>query len=244
MRRLVAHRGWSGRAPENTMAAIMMALGNDTVEAIELDVHLSKDGVPVVIHDFTLERTTDGSGLVGDHTVEELQQLDAGYWFNGRFAYERIPTLEDVLLLAKGRKRLLVELKQKAGYYAGLEENVVELIQRHGMTEEVLVISFDHMSLQQVKALDPSIAVGPLFLGLPTLIAEQVRQVRASYIGMHHEFLTKEIVEAVQPLGIELGVWTVDTAEDQERLKNLSDSLVITTNHPERLVTQQEKVGV
>ena len=205
------------------MAAFMMALGNDTVEAIELDVHLSKDGVPVVIHDFTLERTTDGSGLVGDHTVKELQQLDAGCWFNGRFAYERIPTLEDVLLLAKGRKRLLVELKQKAGYYNGLEEKVVELIQRHGMTEEVLIISFDHISLQQVKALDPSIAVGPIFLGLPTLIAEQIRQVEASYIGIHHEFLSKELIEAAQPLGIGLGVWTGDNAQGLERRNRASD---------------------
>ncbi|MGV2720137.1 UNVERIFIED_CONTAM: glycerophosphodiester phosphodiesterase family protein, partial [Klebsiella pneumoniae] len=78
----MAHRGWSGKAPENTMAAIQLALAEPAIQAMEIDVQLTRDGVPVLIHDFTLERTTNGSGLVKDHTLEELRQLDAGKWFD------------------------------------------------------------------------------------------------------------------------------------------------------------------
>ncbi|WP_051330968.1 glycerophosphodiester phosphodiesterase family protein [Aneurinibacillus terranovensis] len=93
----IAHRGWSGRAPENTLAAIKKAIYHPAIDGIEIDVQMSLDGVPVVIHDYTLERTTTGTGYVGSYTLTELKKLDAGTWFSSSFAGETIPTLEEVL---------------------------------------------------------------------------------------------------------------------------------------------------
>lgn len=244
MAKLVAHRGWSGLAPENTMSAFSKALNHPDIDAIELDVHLSKDGVPVVIHDFTLDRTTSGEGFVSDYTVDELRQLDAGEWFDAQFVNERIPLLEEVLVQAKGKKRVLVELKQKGNWYEGLEQAVVDLIQRNDMCQEVLVISFDHKALQKVKELDKSISIGLVFFGSTMLVGEQVRYAKASYVGMHHEFVTQAIIDEVQGLGIEMGVWTVDEEYSIERLIKMSDHLTITTNHPERFPVRENLMRV
>ncbi|WP_267901414.1 glycerophosphodiester phosphodiesterase [Cohnella faecalis] len=107
----VAHRGWSGAAPENTMAAFEMALREPNVNWMELDVHLSQDEVPVVIHDGTLKRTTNGKGKVMECTAEQLGKLDAGSWFSSSYAGEGVPTLAQVLELAAGRCNLNIELK-------------------------------------------------------------------------------------------------------------------------------------
>src|SRR5690554_7738935 len=110
---VVAHRGWSGAAPENTMAAFRLAMLDLRISWIELDVQLSKDGVPVVIHDYKLRRTTGALGAVKDYTYEQLSKLDNGSWFSPEFSSERIPTLEQVLKEAKGRIHLNIELKTK-----------------------------------------------------------------------------------------------------------------------------------
>ncbi|NBD25660.1 glycerophosphodiester phosphodiesterase [Paenibacillus glycinis] len=233
---IVAHRGCSGVAPENTMAAFKLALGEPDIAIIELDVHLSKDGVPVVIHDHTLDRTTNGSGLVQAYTLEELRQLDAGGKFAPEFAAERIPTLEDVLELAKGRCKLHVELKMLANEYAGIEEKVVSLIQRHGMQDEVVLSSFNHDSMKRAYGLDPSIATGLIFLGKPTLLAEQLRYTGATSVSMHYAFMTPELAEEMAVLGIDLGVWTVDEPEVLARIIKAYPGMRITTNYPDRVL--------
>ncbi|MFD1929827.1 glycerophosphodiester phosphodiesterase [Sporosarcina siberiensis] len=236
MLKAVAHRGWSGKAPENTIAAFSLAIEDTSIYAIELDVHLSKDGVPVVIHDYTLERTTNGKGLVSEYTVEELRTLDVGRWFDESFSNEKIPLLEEVLKLAKGKTKVFIELKQKARFYKDIEVKVVELIQQLEMQQEVLVISFDHPSLMKMKELDSTIQIGLVYLGVTTLQAEQIQHTSASYIGLHHEFITKEFVDSLKDVDVLVGAWTVNDADAILKLGKISSDLIITTNYPDLVV--------
>ncbi|NBC70208.1 glycerophosphodiester phosphodiesterase [Paenibacillus sacheonensis] len=233
---IVAHRGCSGAAPENTMAAFKLALSEPDIAMIELDVHLSKDGVPVVIHDHTLDRTTNGSGPVAAYTLEELRQWDAGSKFAAAFADERIPTLEEVLELAKGRCTLHVELKMLANEYAGIEEKIISLVQRHGMQKEVVLSSFNHDSMKRAHEIDPSIATGLIFLGKPTLLAEQLRYTGATCLSMHYAFVTPELFDEMTGLGIDIGVWTVDEPDTLARMMRDYPGMRITTNYPDRVL--------
>jgi glycerophosphoryl diester phosphodiesterase len=137
----IAHRGCSSAAPENTMAAFQKAIELG-VEGIELDVHQSKDGELVVIHDATLSRTTSGRGYVNDLNWSELQQLDAGSWFEVEYASERLPKLEDVLNLLKGRSTVFIEIKQGRKPYPGIEERVMACIEKLNMQQHVFIHSF------------------------------------------------------------------------------------------------------
>lgn len=159
---LIGHRGARGYAPENTLPSFEkgLALGANIVE---LDIHLSRDGHIVVIHDFTVDRTTDGIGLVNDLSLNEIKRLDAGSWFGSKFAGVQIPTLAEVLSWAKGRAWLLIEVKSDWITYPGIESLLVELLRRHDMIGEVVVISFDHMCLNRVKAEEPAVATGALY---------------------------------------------------------------------------------
>lgn len=162
---LVAHRGASGLAPENTMAAFELAVQGGA-DIIELDVRLSADGHVVVIHDDRLQRTTNGRGAVVSTALAELQTLDAGTWFDPRFANETIPTLAQVLTWARGPDppmTLMIELKGDSQTLAcGLVEKSVQLIAEREMREDVMLISFYHPCLTQAKAVAPDIATGTI----------------------------------------------------------------------------------
>jgi glycerophosphoryl diester phosphodiesterase len=236
MIRIVSHRGWSGKAPENTLAAMELALAEPAIDMIEFDVHLSKDGVPVIIHDHTLDRTTNGKGAVKEHTLEQLRQFDAGAWFSPEFAGERIPTLEEVLQLTKGRCKLAVELKTKAGNYPGIEEIVIQLVRRHGMEEQAVLSSFDHDSMKIAKQVDASIATNLIFHGKPTLIMEQLRYTGASGFSISHNFASPAFVNEMLDQGIDVGLWTVDDPETLQQIVSAHPNVRITTNHPDRLI--------
>mgnify|MGYP002624266873 FL=1 len=124
----VAHRGFSGIAPENTMAAVQLAMEQEDVHWIEVDVQCSKDGVPLLIHDFTLNRTTNGKGPVKDKTWAELQTLDAGSWKSTAYRGERLPSLDEFLDAVAGRLRVNLEIKTEGNMYPGLEEKVVAAV--------------------------------------------------------------------------------------------------------------------
>ena len=240
---IVAHRGFSAVAPENTMAAFKLVLNEPDIKFIELDIHLSKDGVPVVIHDHTLDRTTSGTGPVVEHTLEELRQLDAGSTFAPEFAAERIPTLEEVLELTKGRCKLHVELKMLGNEYEGIEEKVITLIHQHGMQDEVVLSSFNHDSMKRAHEIDGSIPTCLIFLGKPTLLAEQLRYTGATGVSMHYAFVTRELVDEMAGLGIDLGVWTVDQPEVLARIIEAYPGMRITTNYPDRALRIVREAG-
>ncbi|RLC84754.1 MAG: hypothetical protein DRI37_08730 [Chloroflexi bacterium] len=160
---LVGHRGACAVTPGNTMASFQRAL-DDGADLIEMDVRLTADGHVVVRHDRLVDRTSDGSGPVAEMTLEAVKRLDAGSWFDPRFAGERVPTLAEVLTWARGKIGLFLELKYDPydGFNPALAPAVVDCVSRHDMVEQVLLISYSDRGLAHAKSLLPEIATGPM----------------------------------------------------------------------------------
>src|SRR5690554_5799160 len=162
---VIAHRGASAFYPENTMFAFKAAHEMGAA-MIELDITLSKDGIPVIIHDEKLNRTTNGKGKVSDFTLEELKKLDAGSWFHPKFSEEKIPTLEEVLEFAQNRIALNIEIKPEAVSLSpkeGVEEKSLELVKKYGMEKHVLFSSFHYGAVKKFRSLDAHIPTAILY---------------------------------------------------------------------------------
>ncbi|MBN1955403.1 MAG: glycerophosphodiester phosphodiesterase [Anaerolineae bacterium] len=234
----VAHRGASGSAPQNTLAAFRRAveLGAD---GVELDVHLSADGVPVVIHDFAVENTTDGSGRVADLPLAALQELDAGAWFDATFSGERIPTLEQVLDDAGPRLLVNVELKALDGVDRGLEAVVAAVVERRGVPERLLFSSFEPQALCRMQRLAPHIPrallYGPAPLSILTFLrARRRRELKLAGVSPHWSLLRPAAVRRAHARGRRVTAWTVDEPQRMRRLVAWGVDAII-TNYPDRL---------
>ncbi|HEY3377327.1 MAG TPA: glycerophosphodiester phosphodiesterase family protein [Armatimonadota bacterium] len=213
----IAHRGYSAIAPENTLAAFRSALA-EHADGVEFDVHLSADGIPVVIHDPVLGRTTNGTGEVRAHTVAQLQALDAGSWKSPEFAGERIPLLKDTLALLRGRTIPYIELKAP-----GTAGPMVALLQELAMSEQVVVMSFDEGLLQEVIALDPQIHVRLLVGTDNSEHPEDAWRTAAQRVGTMHlsiieQALTPARVKLLHVEGYDIFAWTVDKTERMQEL--------------------------
>jgi glycerophosphoryl diester phosphodiesterase len=161
----IAHRGASGVAPENTIAAIEAAIDMGA-DMIALDVHVTKDGHVVVFHDLKLNRTTNGTGFIHDFTLEELQQLDAGSWFDSKFAGEKIPTLNEALQHINGRVECVIELKTKGGiFYQGFSKIVVDIIVANKGLSWCYLESYDEKYLDEAFAHNPSVQIKQILIG-------------------------------------------------------------------------------
>lgn len=163
MSEIFAHRGSAGTHPENTLAAYLEAerVGAD---GLEIDVHFTKDHQLAVIHDATVDRTTNGSGKVRDHTLTELQKLDAGSWFSSAFHEERILSLEEVLAWMQGNQLMLnIELKYAALDYIDFEEKVIQAVEDYDLVDRVILSSFNHEALKKVNEINPQIECGILY---------------------------------------------------------------------------------
>jgi glycerophosphoryl diester phosphodiesterase len=226
----IAHRGASAAAPPNTLAAFEKAveLGAD---GVEFDVHLSADGVPVVIHDFTVDGATGASGRVADMTLAQLRQLDVGSHFDPAFAGERIPTLEEVLESVGSLLLLNIELKTTSLCGNGLERAVIAQIERHGLGDSVLVSSFNPFSLRRVKRIAPHIPVGLLYapdLPLPLrrawlapIVTHEARHPRYTMVDTRY-------MARARRRGYWVHTWTVDDPEEMRRLIGLDVDGIIT----------------
>lgn len=202
-----AHRGASATAPENTMAAFRAAAAAGA-DGIELDVHLSRDGVPVVIHDETVDRTTDGHGPVAAIPLARLRQLDAGGWFAPTFAGEQVPTLEEVFAWTADRLRLNVEIKAVP---AGLA--VIELLRAYPLAR-VLISSFDHALLERLRLRSPDLPLG--FLVDSRFWRRAVRRAtrcRAESVHPRHDLLSRPLLSACLRHSLAVHCWTVDRPE-------------------------------
>jgi glycerophosphoryl diester phosphodiesterase len=193
---IMGHRGAAALAPENTLLSIATAM-EIGVDAAEIDVHLSKDNELVVIHDATVDRTTNGTGAVSRYTLEEIKRLDAGKG-------ETIPTLQEVIDLIHDKVKLVIELKE-----AGTEEPVVELIKRNGLWENVYVISFWHRLVRTVKEKEGRIKTGVLFVGCP-VDACFAAQARADAFVMKYTFVDKKFVDMAHKEGLTVFIWNID----------------------------------
>lgn len=156
---LIAHRGASAYAPENTLSAVRRAM-EMRAEMVEVDVLLSKDGIPILLHDPSLNRTSSGQGLVTDYTLQELKLLDAGSWFSSEYAGETLPTVEELLALVKGKISVNLEIKTQAltdSLEGGIVQKVVDLVRKHDMRGYVIISSFDPRAIRQLKEYAPEI---------------------------------------------------------------------------------------
>ena len=208
---LGGHRGNPDELPENTLASFRSAIDLG-VDLIELDVHRSEDGGLPVVHDHLLDRTTNGSGFVRDHTMAELKRFDAGSWKDPRFAAERIPSLDEVLALAKGKVGVAIEIKNLPLPYQGIEDAVVQAVRGAGMVGDVVVISFDHRSVKRIAELDPQILTGVLEASRPVDILRVMDDAEADVFCPHWGSIEPETAEELHAAGKLIGVWTVDDA--------------------------------
>lgn len=244
--RKVAHRGGAGLAPENTLAAFSNGLSLEP-DAIELDVHLSRDGELVVIHDPVLDRTTNGRGAVADHTAAELAQLNAAAKYSGPAAVEPqpVPTLDQVLDLAKGRAGVQIEVKVAVdkSRYPGIEAKLVETLRRHDMVGDVVVLSFDFPTLQEVKRIDPAVATCALISTAymrepghsdPEAVAAEIAALGAEYVGINASLLSEPLFAGLTGRGLQVGVWTVNDVKSMREFAAMGVAF-ITSDRPDLL---------
>ena len=235
---IVAHRGWSGHYPENTILSIKKGLNHPIVNMIEMDVQLSRDGVPVIIHDYTLERTTNGTGFVGNHTLLELKKLDAGSWFSNEYNKETIPSLEEVFQAFKPfsnrGKKLNLEIKRGGDFYQGIEKKVVSLIQRYRLENSILITSFNHETIHTFSQVGPDITRGLLIYGVPVLTHELLQYTGSTLLSMSYPYLTSTFIKPLLNQGIQCIAWTVDDPHHMKQIASLDSRIAICTNHPER----------
>jgi len=172
-------------------------------DLIECDVHLSSDGRLVVIHDHTLDRTTNGTGLVKDHTAAELRKLDAGQG-------EKIPLLQEVVELALGKVGLVIEIKQLPYLYPGLEEKLLNMLRQLGAVAECAVVSFNHAAIHELRKLEPKLQLGILEGARPMHPADLLREAGADVYSPHWGATDPEVVKEIHAAGGAVGVWPVD----------------------------------
>jgi glycerophosphoryl diester phosphodiesterase len=211
---VIAHRGDCAHRPENTLASFESALALGA-EFLELDVQLTRDGHPVVLHDGTLDRTTDGHGAVAAVTLAELKRLSAGYArrFGASYVAERVPTLAEVLALARHRARVMIEVKKESVSDQGhaLEAKVLEVVRDAGMAADVVLISFERRALLRFRNLAPEIRRGHLFY---RATAEEVvagaREVATDIVMPEKGMLSDELVAACRSAELRPATWVVD----------------------------------
>ena len=230
-----SHRGATEYAPENTLEAFEMAvkLGAD---GVELDIHLTKDGEIVVIHDERLERTSNGKGFVKDYTLEQLRELDfsRGTAFSGEKRYV-IPTLREVFELIRPTGLTInIELKTNVFRYQGIERKTLEMAARYGMKDRVCYSSFNRLSIEKIHLLDPDSYVGFLYADAFALMPAFARNLGIG--ALHPAFynlLLPDYMKTCRENGIQINAWTIDTLE-QMRICCRSGINAMITNYPDK----------
>ena len=226
--KIFAHRGASADAPENTMAAFRKACDMGA-HGIELDVQMSADGKLVVIHDHTLMRTSNGQGMVNDHTLAELQQLDFGGWFSPAFQGERIATLHEVLsFIAETGMELNIELKTyPMEYDTRIPLCTVDMVQSFDLMDKVILSSFDHRSLMDAKRRDARIQTGLLYSANIINVGDYARKLGAQFIHPHYAYIDQTEIRNCMQNGISVNAWTVDEIAVAEKLREMGVAALI-----------------
>lgn len=231
MCKIFAHRGYSGKYPENTMIAFKKAL-ECGVDGIELDVQLTKDGEVVIIHDETIDRTTTGKGFVVDYTYEELERFDASFKFKD-LGFNKIPTLREYFQLVKDYDIVTnVELKTGINEYLGIEEKVWELIKEYNLEEKVIISSFNHFSVMRMKDIAPQLKYG--FLSEDWII-DAGKYTHSYGVQCYHprfNNLVPDVIKELKKYNLEINTWTVNLEEDMRYLYSNNIDVII-TNYPE-----------
>lgn len=219
---LTGHRGAAKLEPENTLLSIQTAIDLG-VDQIEIDVHLTRDQHLVVIHDATVDRTTDGQGAIADFTLAEVRRLDAGKG-------ERIPTLQEVIDLVRGKVILQIELKGP-----DTTEPVIQTVEQNGMGNEVLLTSFVHDRLREARQLNPNLRLGALWADPPPDACEQAVDMGAEAIHIQHLNIAPQLVGEAHAHGLKIRAWNPDTVEEIQRAIDLEVD-AIGSNRPDLLI--------
>lgn len=235
MTKIFAHRGSMKVCPENTMAAFKQAVV-DGVDGIEFDVHYTKDNELVVLHDPTVDRTTDGTGHVRKMTLQELKKLDAGSYFSEQFKGEKIPTLGEVLDWAEGTDILLnIELKHVALDYVDFEEKILEEISKRNLKSRVIISSFNHDALKKISTLMPEIETAILYMARLFEPWNYAKTLGARGLHPFIEGLDLSLVINAEQRGIPVRPFTVNNEKLIAGLIQAGCSGII-TDKPERAV--------
>ncbi|MFD3447804.1 glycerophosphodiester phosphodiesterase [Microbacteriaceae bacterium 4G12] len=229
---IFGHRGAAGTYPENTMPSFYAAerLG---AQGIELDVQMTKDGVVVVIHDETVDRTTNGKGLVSEYTYEELTKLNASYTFQKKTGFCSIPSLAEVLNWIQTNKLLLnIELKNNKVAYRGLEEEVITLVRKYELEKRVILSSFNHYSMKKCHGVAPDIETALLYREGPRSPWFYAKKMGASAVHPNYKYISTTLIERTLAHDIAVRPYTVNNEQKMREFMELNISGII-TDYPE-----------
>lgn len=241
----VAHRGGALLAPENTLEAFQAGIASGA-DQLELDIHLSKDDVIIVMHDPTLQRTANQSGAIRDYIAAELKQFNAASAHPGHSPLE-IPTLKEVLDLVKDTNlELQIEIKmdKDGNRYEGIEERLIALLKEYELIDRSIVISFDFPTLARIRELQPSLRTGALVsraymskIGSkgPKAVAEGIKALQVDYIGINHTYLSPALHQELRYQELGIGAWTVNDEEAMKKIATLGVDF-ITSDRPDLLI--------
>jgi glycerophosphoryl diester phosphodiesterase len=229
---VVAHRGASGHAPENTMVAFRRAVELGAT-FIETDLRFTRDAQFVAIHDATVERTTSGRGSVRELTLAELRQLDAGSWFGAEFAGERIPTLDEILNFAHAAD-VVFYLEVKTEVVWGVQHTLVSALRRTEQVARTVILSFDPSMLSALLGLEHTLMTGLLYDRLPADPIAQALQIGVRQIAPRRDLLSGELVQRAHAADLQVVTWTVDKLEEMRAAIATGVNGII-TNYPDRL---------
>lgn len=218
---IVGHRGAAGYEPENTLLSFQKAI-EIGVDWIEMDVRRSADGYLVIMHDETVDRTTNGHGKVSEMTLEELKALDAGKG-------QKIPTLQEAIDFTKGKAKAVIEIKQE-----GTEVDVMDAVERNDIVNAAMVASFHTYSIRRVKELSPRIMTAAIVSRLPVDFKELALDIMADSIFMRKDIVSPAIIEEAHKNGFTVNVWNEDTPEEIKKYSAMGPDMM-SSNYPDRL---------
>lgn len=234
--KIYAHRGSSGSHPENTVSAFREA-ARLPIYGVEFDVHLTKDGELVVIHDETINRTSDGCGFVKDMTLFELRTFDFGSWFSSEFQGEIIPTLQDVLdIFSETSHHLNIELKSDIFPYEGMVKKVVELVSVMELDNRVVISSFDHGAIQAAKKIAPQIETAALFMEILVEPLDYLHSIPADALHITLPSALRPFAKKAIDNGVAIRVFTVNDHQYADALMQVGVTAIF-TDYPEMMMT-------
>lgn len=228
--KVTAHRGFSDKAPENTLVAFSEAIAVGA-EYVELDVQETADGRLVVIHDFNLSRTTNGSGKISDLTLNEIQQFDAGTWKDSGYAGELVPEFSAVIDAVKGKLKINIEIKSDSED-TQIVEKLLKLVNEKDFAEQCFFTSFNWAIIDKVKRLSPSMKAGYLFSEMPD---KSIFEANVDLFSVHFQLVTAEFIAKAHAAGKEVHTYTVNETDEMQRLMDCGIDNII-TNCPDKLL--------
>lgn len=253
---IIAHRGSSASAPENTLASFQQAI-DDGADGIEFDVRLARDEVPVVIHDSTLQRTAGFSGRVGRYSSQELSKIGVGSWFNQKhpskarreFSQETVPALPAALEYLRDFKGLIyLEMKCSKDTYAPLVESVASIVEGSGMMDRIVIKSFKLEALERLRKRLPKAHIAVLFSPKITnfikprnRLITKALELQANEISLHYSLATPKAVREAADYGFPVTIWTADHPAWVKRAENLGIHAIV-TNNPSRLLARKREL--